>query len=62
MAPVKDVTRESLIERRRVILAALGMDESSFADLAETRTLTGDEWEAKEELDGISFLLGEETH
>lgn len=60
MAPVIDVTREVLVERRRMILDGLGMDGATFADLAETCTLTGDEWEAKEELDGIAFLLGDD--
>jgi hypothetical protein len=60
MAPVIDVTREDLIERRRIILGRLGMDSSTFAELSATRTLTGEEWEAKEELDGIAFLLGDE--
>ena len=40
---VIDVTREALIERRLAILAGLGMDEASFVELSETRTLTGDE-------------------
>lgn len=52
-------TRESLIERRAAILADLGMTASELDTLAVTRTLTGEEWEAREELDEIAFLLGE---
>jgi hypothetical protein len=59
MSPVVTETRDSLIERRDAILAALGMTADEFDRLTETRTLTGDEWEAREELDEIAFLLGE---
>ena len=60
VAPVIDVTAEALVERRRVILDGLGMDLAEFAELSASRTLSGEEWEAKEELDGIAFLLGDE--
>jgi hypothetical protein len=60
MAHVIDVTRDSLVERRRSILASLGLDEDGFREVEATRTLTGEEWEAKEELDAIAYLLGED--
>lgn len=52
-------TRESLLVRRAAILSALGMTLEEFRLLGGTRTLTGDEWEALEELDEIAFLLGD---
>ena len=52
-------TREALESRRAEILASLALTLEEFRALSETRTLTGDEWEAREELDEISFLLGE---
>jgi hypothetical protein len=30
-----------------------------FTEVIETRSLTSDEWDAREELDEIAFLLGE---
>lgn len=61
MAPVIDVTRETLLKRRKLIFDSLGMNEDEFRSVEETRTLSGEEWEAKEELDAISFLLGEDS-
>ncbi len=52
-------TRESLLNRRAAVLARLGMTAEEFAHLAATKTLTGAEWEARDELDEIAFLLGE---
>ena len=59
MAPVVTETRAALLARREAILSALGMTLEDFRTLDETRTLTGEEWEAREELDEIAFLLGE---
>jgi len=59
MAPVIDVTREKLLERREEVLARLGVDEGEFWSEASTRSLSSEEWDAKEELEEISFLLGE---
>jgi hypothetical protein len=53
------VTREELEDRRRVLLAELGISLDEFERLAATRTLTGREFDVKEELDEIAFLLGE---
>lgn len=61
MAPIIDTTRDGLLERRAVILAALGLDEEALTELSMSSTLSGEEWEAKEELEGIAFLLGEDT-
>ena len=60
MTGVIDVSRESLEERRRAILAHLGTDAERFWSGISTRALSADEWEAKEELVAIAFLLGEE--
>ena len=60
MAPVIDVTREELLARRAEILRRIELDEGEFELAAATRTLSSEEWEAKEELEEISFLLGDE--
>jgi hypothetical protein len=59
MSPVITVTREELEERRGALLAELGTSLEEFDRLAATRTLTGREFDVKEELDEIAFLLGE---
>jgi hypothetical protein len=60
MAPVIDVTREALVGRRNEILRGLGYNAAQFREIADSSTLTGEEWRAKEELDAIQFLLGED--
>jgi len=52
-------TRSALEARRDEILSSLGLTLDEFRSLGETRTLTGEEWEAREELDEIAFLLDE---
>lgn len=59
MSPVVTVTRPELEARRAALLAALGMSLEDFDNLAATRTLTGHEFDIREELDEIAFLLGE---
>ena len=59
MSPVVTMTRAELEGRRRALLDELGLSLEDFAALAETRTLTGHEFDVKEELDEIAFLLGE---
>jgi len=59
MSPLVTEHRSALVERRGEILSALGMSIEGFRRLVETRTLTGEEWEAREELDEIAFLLDE---
>ena len=58
MAPVIDVSREYLMAQREALLSKLGLDERTFWAEASKRTLSSDEWEAKEELEEIDFLLG----
>ena len=59
MSPVVTVTRSELEDRRRALLDDLRLSLEDFEALAETRTLTGHEFDVKEELDEIAFLLGE---
>lgn len=58
MAPVIDVTREELLARRAEILHRIELSEEEFENVRATRSLSSEEWEAKEELEEISFLLG----
>ncbi|MGX5654589.1 hypothetical protein ACWKWC_07440 [Geodermatophilus nigrescens] len=59
MAPVVIVTRADLEARRTALLEELGMTLPEFTTLAATKTLSGSEVEALEELEEIAFLLGE---
>jgi hypothetical protein len=52
--------RDALLARRREMLEALGLSMEDFRTLSQTRTLTGEEREAREELDEIAFLLGDD--
>ena len=58
-AHVITVPLHALEERREEILRSLGMTLPEFERLAATSTLTGAEWDAREELEDIAFLLGE---
>lgn len=57
---IRTVTREQLLQRRAEILADLGIEDHDFSDLDNIRPMSSDEWDAREELEQISFLLGEE--
>jgi len=59
MSPVITVTPGELEDRRRTLLAELGVPLEEFERLAASRTLTGREFDIREELDEIAFLLGE---
>lgn len=59
MSPVITVSRGELEARRRTLLVEVGVSLEEFEELAATRTLTGREFDVKEELDEIAFLLGE---
>jgi hypothetical protein len=58
MAPVIDVSSADLVARREQILRRIELTEREFERAVATRTLSGEEWDAKEELDAITFLLG----
>ena len=60
MAPVIDVSRDELIARRAAVMRRIELSASEFERARETRSLSSDEWEAKEELEEIAFLLGDE--
>ncbi|GAA1989664.1 hypothetical protein [Microbacterium pumilum] len=53
-----DVTREELLARRADILHRIELSEEEFDAVRATRSLSSEEWEAKEELEEIAFLLG----
>ena len=55
-----DISRDELIAHRTEVLRRIELSESEFERARETRSLSSDKWEAKEELEGISFLLGDE--
>ncbi|MBL0888146.1 hypothetical protein HGK34_17955 [Myceligenerans sp. I2] len=55
------VTREELEERRRVILERLGISIETLRHRASYESLSGDEWEAIDELREIGFLLDDVT-
>lgn len=61
MAPVIDFTHEDLVARREEILRRIGLDAGEFERVRATRTLSSEEWEAKEELEEIEFLLGDDS-
>ena len=58
MSIVVNFSREQLEVQRSMVLGALNMTAADFVRARSTRTLTGAEWQAKENLDTIDFLLG----
>ena len=60
MAPLTTVTPEALIAQRQQILDRLGISLDEYLERAEKSELSGEEWEVREDLDGIAFLLGED--
>lgn len=60
MSPVIEVTRDELISRRGRILSALGLTLEAFYAREAASELSGPEWDARDDLDTIAFLLGEE--
>jgi DNA-binding transcriptional regulator YiaG len=60
MAPTIAMTREDLEARRAEVLSRLGVSLEEFAETVQTSTLSGEEWEARDRLEEISFLLNEE--
>lgn len=60
MAPTIELTKAELEDRRREILSRLDMTLAEFADVVRTSTLSGEEWEARDQLEEVCFLLGED--
>lgn len=58
---VVTVTREELRAWRAEVLTSLGLTAEEWETVKATRTLTGDQWAAKEDLDAIAFLLGDDA-
>ena len=60
MAPVVEISRSSLLERRESILRSIGLSLTDFEERVRLHLLSDNEWAVRDELDGITFLLGEE--
>jgi hypothetical protein len=60
MTRIVDVTPEDLLERRRRILERHGVTLEDLKRRAAAFELTGEEWNAWDDLQEIAFLLGEE--
>ncbi len=61
MAPTITRTRKQLEDRRIEILTKLRMTLDEFAQVVETSTLSGEEWEALDQLEEVDFLLNEQS-
>ena len=59
MGPLIEVTREVLLARRDEILARLGVSWDEYLRRARENELSADEWDVRDDLDSIAFLLGE---
>jgi hypothetical protein len=57
---VVEVSRHTLLERRARILERVGTDLQEFTERARSFSLVGDEWDAWDQLQNISFLLGDD--
>lgn len=59
MARVISARRDDLLGRREAIVRDRGIDLADLVQKARTHTLSADERDALDELEEISFLLGE---
>lgn len=59
MSSVIKVTRAELLERREKILESLGVTLNEYYDHADNSELSDAEWDARDDLDTVAFLLGE---
>ena len=60
MAPLTTVSRDELLGQRARILERLGITLQEYMRRARESELSGPEWEVRDDLDSISFLLGED--
>ena len=60
MAPTVTKSRALLEAERDRVLKQLGSTLDDFRVAVRTRSLTADEWAAREELEEIEFLLGDD--
>lgn len=61
MAPVLQLTESDLRDRLATILGSLGLRSyEDFRDRASKNLLQDREWAARDELDSIAYLLGED--
>lgn len=61
MTPTVTLNQEQLLQRRDEILGKLGMTLEEFVEKSQKSALEGAEWQVKEELDSLTFLLGEDS-
>ncbi|MGO2750784.1 MAG: hypothetical protein ACTIA6_12085 [Pseudoclavibacter sp.] len=61
IATVVRVSDTELRARRERILKGLGLTLEQYMARADERALSGVEWEVRDDLDSIAFLLGEDA-
>lgn len=62
MAPrTVSVSRAELLARRQRVLARVGMTAEEFRKRVEAGALTPSDWDDAEDLEEVSFLLGEKV-
>lgn len=61
MAPMVDVAEDQLVARRDEILHSVGLETyAEFRERSREQVLSDREWGARDELDSIAYLLGED--
>ncbi|TLW93529.1 hypothetical protein [Saccharomonospora piscinae] len=60
MTHAVELTRDQLLQRREHILERFDTTLSEFTERAHAFCLVGEEWDAWDELQNISFLLGDD--
>lgn len=62
MAPIMEFTSDELMEKQSELLARLGLTSyAEFAEKAAEGRLSDLDWEMRDELDSLNFLLGGST-
>lgn len=60
-AELVHLTRDQLLERRRLILGRIDVDELTLRERAQDHALTPEERDALLELEAVTFLLGDDA-